>query len=104
MCFNMAASRTPTDCGQTATALVRFIHKLPVDSVRPTWGYHWSESRGDPWKSLDVSFEVISALSIWQLAQASVAAIAATLRTGWVVRDSNLGTGKDYSLFQKKPR
>jgi len=65
----MAASRAPSDCGQTAAALVPFIHKLQVDSVRPTrvLCYHWSESRGDPWKSLDVSFQVISALSIRQL-------------------------------------
>ena len=101
MCFNMAASRAPSDCGQTTSALVRFIHKLHVDSVRPTrviTGVSHAEICGNLLTSVSKSFQ----LSIRQLGQVSVAVIAATLRTGWVVRDSNLGKGKDYSLFQKK--
>jgi len=97
----MAASRAPSDCVQTASALVRFIHKLHVDSVRPTrviTGVSHAEISGN----LLTSFSKPIQLSIRQLGQASVAVIAATLRTGWVVWDSNLGTGKDYSLLQKK--
>ena len=97
----MAASRVPSDCWQRASALVRFIPKLQVDSVLPTrvLCYHWSESRGDPWKSVDVSFQVISALSIRQFGADERGFYSGY---GWVVRDSNLGKGKDYSLLKKK--
>jgi hypothetical protein len=58
----------------------------------------------DPWKSLDVSFQVISALAVHLLGAGERGGYSGNASTGWVVRDSNLGTGKDYLLLQKKKK
>jgi hypothetical protein len=86
--IGMAVCRHSSDCMQTFRSY-RSIQFVPHGSYVIA-GVSHAGIRGNLLTSVSMSFQLCQ-FAKWE--QASLAVIAATLRMGWVVRDSSLSTG-----------